>query len=268
MSLTDLASEHPLSLFAAIVVWIPVGIWVLSLLQWMIQGDMDFLTGMAGSVFGIALGVLTTKPPEPWMSPMFLLAVLAVMLIYPGIRAAIEARAHVAIDVEMLEKAYDSLAEKPGNFGARWKMAQVLFTRGLHGHAIAIAEDLLGGADQSVFYEEIKIVARWKDQSKHVIPRPLPCLECGTLNAPGELYCSECHSKFLLDYAKGKWLGYRSLRRLIAVWIAGVSGLVGIPTALASLTPQQCFVVIPLLMLVSILIIWRAYMGQNEADTA
>ncbi len=266
--LKDMASNDPGWLFASIVVWIPVSIWVVSLIHWMIQGDIDVLSGFAGSVIGLVLGMLTVKPPFPNSSFLFLGAILAVMFMYPFIKNTVDARAHQAIDVDIIRRAYEGIDENPNNFGARWRLAQQLYHRGVYGHALQIADDLLAKADQEIFHDEIKLLNKWKDQIRPDEIRPLPCLECGWMNEPGEVYCHRCNSKFLLDYAKGKWLGYRSMRRLISVWIAAVSGLVGIPTALASLPPRQAIVVIPLLMIVSILIIWRAFAQQNEADTA
>lgn len=266
--LRDVASNNPLWLFSAIVVWLPVSIWVVSLIHWMIQGDIDVLLGVAGSIIGLGLGMLTVKPPDPSYSPIFLCAILAVMVLYPFLLKLLNDRAHSAIDVDLIRRAYEGIDENPNNFGARWRLAQQLYNRGVYGHALQIADDLLENADTDIFQDEIKILNRWKEQIHPDEIRSLPCLECGNMNAPGEIYCSRCHSKFLLDYAKGKWLGYRSMRRLISVWIAAVSGLVGIPTALAGLRPSQSVVVIPLLMIVSILIIWRAFASQNEADTA
>ena len=88
------------------------------------------------------------------------------------------------------------------------------------------------------------------------------------MNEPGTLYCSRCRSKYLLDYAKGRWLGRRSVRRLISVWIAAVAGLVGVPTAATALDPRKSIIVVPLLMLTAVLIIWRAFASKEEADTA
>lgn len=266
--LRDLASNNPLWLFSAIVVWLPVSIWVVSLIHWMIQGDIDVILGLAGSIIGLGLGMLTVKPPNPTYSPIFLTAILAVMVLYPFLLKLMNERAHSAIDVELVRRAYEMLDENPNNFGARWRLAQQLYNRGVYGHALQIAEDLLANADPDIFQDEIKVLNRWREQIHPDEVRPLPCLECGWMNEPGQIYCQRCHSKFLLDYAKGKWLGYRAIRRLISVWIAAVSGLVGIPTALAALEPKQSLVVIPLLMIVSILIIWRAFAQQNEADTA
>ena len=72
----------------------------------------------------------------------------------------------------------------------------------------------------------------------------LPCVECGTSNPPGELYCRKCGSKFLLDQAKGKWIGRAMVRKLMAVWVALMGVFVGIPLALAALPTTPALVAI------------------------
>jgi hypothetical protein len=266
--LNDYISDHPLYMVCGFIVWIPVSVWVMGMVNWMIQGDLDFISGLLGSTVAIVLGVFTMWPPVPALAPLFLFSIIAIIALYPFVRDILEKRAHVQIDVEAVERAYESLDEKPGNFGARWRLAQVLYTRGVTGHAVAIAEDLLEGADQQVFHEELRILGRWREDIRIDASRALPCLECHAMNDPGELYCRRCNGKFLLDYARGRWFGRRSVRRLISLWAAGVAGLVGVPTAATSLSPNTSVVVVPLLMLVSVLIIWRAFGPQKEADTA
>jgi hypothetical protein len=266
--LRDYVSDHPLFLVCGFIVWIPVAVWVLGMVQWMIQGDLDVISGMLGSILAVVLGLFTMWPPVPALAPLFLFSVIAIIALYPFVRNILEKRAHVQIDVEAVERAYDSLDEKPGNFGARWRLAQVLYTRGVNGHAVAIAEDLLQGADAQVFHDEMRILARWREDVRPDTIRALPCMECHTMCDPGELYCPRCNSKFLLDYAKGRWLGRRSVRRLIALWVAGVAGLVGVPTAATALPASAGVFVVPLLMLIAVLIVWRAFGSHQEADTA
>jgi ribosomal protein L40E len=266
--LRDYVSDYPLYFVCGFIVWLPVAVWVMGLVHWMIQGDLDVLSGFLGSVVAIVLGVFTMRPPVPALAPLFLLAVLAILGFFPYVRSMLEHRAHVQIDVEALERAYSALDLKPGNFGATWRLAQVLYQRGVVGHALAIAEDLLDGADPEIFHEELRILHRWQEDVRTDQIRALPCMECGKMNAPGTLYCSRCRSKYLLDYAKGRWFGTRSVRRLLAVWIAAVAGLVGVPTAATALEPSKSMVVVPLLAVLAVALIWRAFATANGADAA
>ena len=240
MSLADRIAQSPELLVFACITWGFLLVWIMSLLHWTIQGEIDAPFGILGITIGLALGAIAISPPKnnEMLTPIIAVAVVSTVALYIPIRSAINRHELVAIDMDAIERAYQQLEERPNNVGARFKIAKLVYGRGLHGHAIKLADEALKNMPDDFFAEEHKLVDMWKRQAHDTASfRALPCVECGTSNPPGELYCRKCGAKFLLDQAKGRWIGRTMIRKLMAVWIALLGVFVGIPTCFAAL-PQ------------------------------
>lgn len=269
MNLSDRISENPLAFAASIAVWIPIAVWIISLIHWMIQGEVDGLLGFIGIVIGVGLGVLTVNPPNPDLAPVVFLAIVATMAFFVPLRNAMNSRALVALDMSLIERAYLQLEHKPNDFGARMRIAKMIYQRGLFGHAITIAEEALKHMPEEFFLEEHKMVQRWKGSEYAPSQfRALPCVECGMGNPPGSFHCSRCGSRFLLDQAKGKWVGRTMARKLMAGWATLMAVFVLIPLAATSLPPVSAVVTVAGIGILVLIVLYVAFFAKLRLGAA
>lgn len=190
------------------------------------MGEVDTPTGVMGIMIGITMGYFAFVPPWPFLPYVFLGVSWAAVMLYPAVRAQIERQQLLAIDIDMMERAYDQLRERSDNMGAKIKLARLIYNRGLGGHSIALVESALRGLPEHLFEEEHKQVDMWKRQLGSASRfRSLPCLECGIPNEPGLIHCKRCGAPYLIHHARGKFLGPQLTRRIVVCW--GVAMLLG-----------------------------------------
>ncbi len=225
--------NSPLAFISGCLVWIPVCIWIVSLVHWMIQGDVDFVWGIVGVFVALLLGITTMLPPRPEMSPFLLAGVLITTVLFPVFRTSLTRRALEAVDIDAIEDAYEMLRLKPENHVVRFKFAKLLYKRGMRGSAMAFAEQALANLPASAFFEEHRMFESWKRslQLGAVPDKWLVCLECGERNDLGTFVCTKCHSEFLIDHIRGRWVGRNLARKLLSAWAALMLALIGIPLA-------------------------------------
>ncbi len=254
-----------LSLILGVIVWIPLTIWIISLVHWMISAEIDGMSGFLGICMGLALGYFTLKPPLPILSPVLFGVTWLTVLLYPVITSSLDKRALVAIDLDSLDKAYNALAQKPDNVGLKLKVARLVYSRGLLGHAIVLGEEALKGMPDQLFQDEHKMINAWKMAAGNPTEvRSLPCLECGYPNAAGRIHCEKCGSPFLLHHAKGKWLGPNLAKRVVACWAAGIALFLGVPMALSFLQSALAGITAAVLALASGAILWGAFKPDKK----
>jgi hypothetical protein len=230
MLLRDQIFNHPLALLAGCVVWVPIAVWVVALLQWAIQGDVDVLSAFVGIVVGLALGLTAITAKEPYMPPLILAGVLVTTVAFPVVRSTLTKRALDQIDVEAVAKAYDQLRQQPTNAPAKFKLAKTIYNKGMPAHALALAEDAIKSMPEAIYPEENRILKTWRHYRIPANQRgPLACLECGVYNQPGMTHCQRCRAPFLLDHARGAWVGRSLARKFVAAWVSIMVSLVGIP---------------------------------------
>lgn len=257
--------EQPWVFFGGCIVWIPVAIWVLSLVHWMIQGDLELWIGLPGVLAAIVLGAFTMNPPHPALSPVFLAVAVLGVVLFPSLKAALNRRALAQIDDESLANAHAALKEKPDNVGARLRIARVVADKGLPGHAAAIAHGALRGLPEAHFTGELRQAAIWHAQAGYPnASRPIACAACSEPNPPGDLYCRRCGAPFLLDWAQGRWSGDRVARKLVGVWVAAILAIVGMPSAAAALSPLLGIVTIIGLFVMVALVLWVAFRPERR----
>ncbi len=267
MTTTAAAVPGELSIILGVIVWIPLTVWVMSLIHWMITADIDVPSGLLGIFTGLALAYFTLKPPIPMLSPVFFGVTWLTVLLYPAIKSSLDKRALVAIDLESLDKAYSGLALKPDNVGLKLKVARLVYSRGLLGHAIVLAEDALKGMPEQLFQDEMKMIAGWKQAAGNPTKiRSLPCLECTYPNAPGRLHCERCGAPFLLHHARGKWLGPNLAKRVVSGWFAGMAMFIGIPMAISFLQTWQAIIVSLALLFGSGALLYGAFKPERKGS--
>jgi hypothetical protein len=246
-------------------IWIPLAVWILSLVGWMVTADIDILTGVLGIWIAIGLGYVAMKPPVPALSPLSFIAVLITLVMYPWARSALNRRELKSIDVEALEKAYEQLAMKPDNTLARFKVAKHAYILGMPGHALKIAEEALAYIPERHFQDEHRLLKRWRAQVQQPeFFRAIQCVECNAMNPPGRIHCTQCGAPFLLDRARGKVLGKGQGRKIVAAWFAMVAVLAGIPAATA-LPPMLTIVTIVALLVAACCVVFLAFRDSVAA---
>lgn len=236
------------------------------MVHWMITADIDTAYGVISITIAIALGVLVFNPPKNDSTISFLVtaAVIASVALFVPMRSVLNRHALVTIDMDAIDRAYKQLEERPNNVGARFKIAKMIYQRGIWGHAIKIAEEALKGMPEEFFGEEHKLVESWRRQNPgKEIYGPLGCIECGLNNKPGELYCRRCGARFLLDQAKGRWIGKTLARKLMAGWIAMMGVFVGIPVAATALPPVPAMVAVAGIAMLVLTTLYAAFLGDK-----
>lgn len=262
-------SDSPGSIVALLgcLAWIPIAIWVYSLISWSILGEIDALLGMLGSFMGLVVGVAIMLQPNEELTPYLVLTVFAMVLAFPAMRSYHHRRQLAQIDIDAMADAYEQLSLRPGNLGATMRIARVAQQRGWVGHAVAIAEPALAQFPKAIVADELRELNSWK---YHVQPhhrQAMSCLECATPAPPGQLWCSKCGTAVLLAHARGAWLGTRSARRFMAAWLAGVASLIGIPAAASLLPPAIAGIFVVMFVVLSGGVLWWAFRAPRRVSS-
>ncbi|HWA83523.1 MAG TPA: zinc ribbon domain-containing protein [Fimbriimonadaceae bacterium] len=265
--LRDIVFEHPQWFAIACVSWIAIAVWVMSLIGWMIQGDIDPLFGVVGIAAAFVLGYFSFMPPTEVLRPFTAVATVLTVVIFPYLRRTLNERALLAIDVEAMENAYAMLREKPENYMARFKLARLLYERGHVESGLAVGAEALSGMPEKLFTEEHRMYGRWHRLNPQAnLSKTIPCIDCGHPNPPSAILCQRCGQPYLLDMARGRWVGRQFAKKLIGAWVAGIIALAGIPLA-SQLPPAAAIVAILLIMAGAITMVWLAFRdtGKKEA---
>jgi hypothetical protein len=250
---------HPLAFAAGCLVWLPVGVWVVALLQWTIQGDIDFISGLIGTLIGITLGLFTMMPPDPTLAPLFFSVAVATVMLFPVLQRGYNRRALHQIDIDQLARAYELVGGNAGNVGARLKIAQIVYHKGLVGHAVGIGDKCLEGVPKKVFWNEIRMVNGWRySMTANEERRAIACPDCGYSNLPGDVYCGRCNGPYLLRHLRSGSIGNAGFRRLVAGWLITVLFIAGVPAAARLLPPNLALLTVAGFMVVAILILFAA----------
>lgn len=265
--LRDQIFNNPGSMLAGCLIWIPIGIWVLSLVQWAVQGDVDVLSAFAGILVGIGLGMTALISREAHMAPLILTAVVLTMLAFPVVRSALNKRALDQIDLDAIERAYEVLSQNPTNAPAKFKLARTIYNKGMPVQAIRIAEEAIQKMPEATFPEENRILKTWRGYRMPPGDGALNCPDCGTTNPGGEIYCIRCGARFLLEQARGAWVGRALARKFVAAWTAIIVALVGIPFAGGALPAGAAIPVIVGLMALAMFVLFTTFRAQGDKTT-
>ncbi len=231
------------------LVWGPIAIWVYGLISWTVMGEIDALFGIVGAMLGIVLGAAIMLQPNPQLAPFLVVGVFTLVAIFPWLRSIAQKRELAMIDIDAIERAYEQLQERPDGFGPRIRIARLIYARGLHGHAIVLAEETLKPLPRSIVEDDMRQLRLWKLAAQPHDFQSITCVDCGRENPPGTLFCSRCRAPILLFHARGAWTGRKTTRKLLAAWVACMAGMVGIPLAATTMPPAMSGVVVSLLLL-------------------
>lgn len=263
----DRITSNPVAFASGCLIWIPIAIWIVALVNWMIMGEIDFGSGLFGILVAFVLGFLGLNPPDPNLAPLFFIAAIATVALAPVTRSALSRSELSALEVEAIGRAYELLATKPDNFGAKFRLARSLYNKGIRAHAIAIANEALKNVPERLFPEEHRLLQQWKAREsghRDTLER-IRCFECGVPNFPGVIFCSRCGAPYLLDFAQGKWVKSTTVRRVLAAWVFAILCLVGIPTAALTLPLFLAIPIIVGLVIIGIMMLVTAFKETSSS---
>ncbi len=248
-----------LGFFAGCLVWIPLAVWIVQVVHWMVMGEFDFLMGILSLFAALLLGFITVRPPYPIMGPITFLFVVALVFIYPSLRGMANQHELRKIDAEQLMRLHQALRVNPTNFGARFRIAELLHDRGMVAQAIAIGHDAIANAPTSAVVREKSLIKSW--ETRVISPqasRQLQCQQCGELVPLNAVSCLRCGNFYLADYFGG-FTSVDGSHRLILAW--AVLSIITVLVAFSSryLPPAMNAFIIPSAMIGGGLILWRSF---------
>jgi hypothetical protein len=217
-------------------VWFPVIVWVYMLLGGAISGDVDPIVAFVGiTLCFVAAGWLMVHPTHPY-AIWLIIGIYSVLITMPAMRRFHHKRQLDQLEIEQIENAYDTLSLRPGATHPRFRIAAAIFRKGAPEHAIGLGEFAIEGMAKHLVGEEIRQIRSWQALTRPRAGITIPCAQCGFQNPPGDCYCDRCRAPYLLYYAKGHVMSPATTKRLTAIWLASMTGILGIPMAAASLT--------------------------------
>ncbi len=232
MNFTDRVAQDPATAMVSCIIWIPIAIWVVSLIQWMVVGEIEGLYGAIGLFAIIGLGILAVSPPVKGLSLWIFFGVSASIVVYPILKTIMNRSSLAAIDSEQIDRYYSELLIRPDNVGAQVKLAELFFIRGLPADAIALGEEALKSMPQNLFRSEHQMVSAWKMQTVGAdLLRTFACLRCHQKSPAGKIHCVHCGYQSNVELAKGRWSSDSVVGKFLAAWISILILIVGVPTA-------------------------------------
>lgn len=228
--LEDQIKANPAAFMAGCVAFIPVAIWVISMVNWMIMGEVDGIFGTLAIGVAITLGIFTANPPRPELAPLFLLALLVMICLWPVIRASADARLDHVSKLDEIDRAYERLSLGRRDPGAIFKLAAACHQLGMKGPAMVMAEEVLPQLDKKYFGEQHALYESWRRETPiHGMFNPTTCPNCGEQNGPGLPFCPRCGEPQYLTLAENGWRPSSLSARVIGAWISGITVIVVIP---------------------------------------
>jgi hypothetical protein len=217
------------TLLIAIGLSLPIAVWVIAIIHWMLDGSVEVAHGFVGIGIALALATLILMSENPVVRAALFVSVLTTLVVVPFADGQLMRRVSKQLDTDALERAHEAFATNPANASARFEIARWLEAFGLVGHAIAIAEEAKNALPddrdpvsnrsiQDMFAPEIRRLADWKARATVADFRRAPCPRCKAMNPPGAIACTRCGGPYLLDLARSQSVRSRFVGRLIIAW--------------------------------------------------
>lgn len=223
--------DSPWVAFLGCATVVPLAVWLVRSISWMVMGEMDPLIGIPSIFVSFMLAFVAMNPPAPHFSPLAFLTSVTMVAMYPPLKRHMEKREGIRLEIDQIERAYRLIKHKPDQAYLKFRLAEALYMRGMVAQACALGQSALLQMPKGVFPDEHRALSKWV---QHASGSPeVTCLKCGRKGDPSDVFCAGCGAPFLLDYARGKWLGSNLVAQLIAAWALATVGIVGIPFVLS-----------------------------------
>jgi hypothetical protein len=207
-----------------------IGLSVVYVMREMTMGSLGAIEGIIAIGVLLALFVASIVSRTPVVAGATLVIVLTLAAFYPFAETQLSRQVGREINVARIDKAHEALSARPDNVAAWFALSQGLYSHGFHGHAIAIAEDVLnrlsgqvtddfsGRSMRDIFRNEELTLKAWKQRALPELCRPLKCPFCGHPNPPGPLACAKCGQAYLLELARSGDLRRKFVGKLVVGW--------------------------------------------------
>lgn len=252
------ASAHPVELILALVIWLPIIVWSILLIHWMVSGDISAETGVGAICIAVTLGYFTVNPPHPSFGIISGIALLLTGVFAPLVRARANKRLNRQLDMERLAKAYEAFGNNPDNLGPQFSLAEILVEFGLTGHAIPLADDVVARMPKRMISSENLQIRNWKMRPESNQTQPIRCPNCKATHAPGAANCRSCGSRIYLETLRRGNFG-KDLNPIFAAWLLLVVVAMGIPFVAMGLPRSVALPIIVLLVCLGIFVGIRTF---------
>jgi len=207
----------------------PAGIWVLFLIQWMVMGEVDGLTGLLG-IFAatlLAVGALVMPLEEVKWGCLFLL--YATIAVFVPMQEAVRKRGLARIDFEQMESCYDRLRERPQDSYAVFKLAELLIDRGFPSLGLGLMLARLEGEQPSLYEPEFRRVRVLQSQGIRAAAGELTCPQCRNQGHRRTAICARCGAPLYLLLARAPVVSAMGGGRTVRFVMLGIVAALGIP---------------------------------------
>ena len=269
MGLRDRLFNHPDSMIFGLLCWGPLAIMVYVMISWTVQGDIDPILGFVGAVLCVAVGCVAIAPPNEAIPEIILLGCLATLAGYPIMRSLLDRFQLAQVDVEAIERAYLALGQQPLNPSLRFRLAKLLYARGLVQEAVAVADGVMERLPTQFYQEEHREVHHWRSQIRGARKEQFECLNCHESNRRGEVFCQSCGQPLMLALAQGKYVGSQFVRQMMTIWLGILTLLVSVPLASSYLSPTlSALVIVTMVGLVVYFVLKALVPAQKEPQAS
>jgi len=247
-------------LFISLGVMIPISVWIVFVVHWMIDGLVDAIVGVLAIGLAFGLVALVIWAPLPEMKGAIFVSILATLVTFPFAYSQMGRLEFREVDEHELERAHIAFASNPENVASRFEIARVLATYGLKGHAIAIADqvarqipderdEISNRSTRDLFRTEIYRLKQWRLETTDKKQfEPIACPRCKTRNPIHEIVCVGCGAPYLLDLAREKTKKSVLVRKLVMTWIIVAVVLFFVPLAAIKLGSNMAIATIAALL--------------------
>lgn len=251
----------------ALIIWIPIAVALLTVIGWLIMGDIDSLFGFTCIGVLLGMGILSAKPPTPEMPLYLAIAAYAIVLLFPSAKLLWHRQELRQIELDAMKRAYALLEFNKANLGAKLRIAQSVNRLGYARWAHFIGVAAIKGVNVQHYKDEVALVKQWgigirPDEA----PERFGCPRCNAPLSSGDLLCDRCggHVVFLRlrgYYGASDWQG-----RMLWAWLSAVVALVAIPYFRSVLAPMPALFATLASAAVVIILIARAIAGGLKSD--
>lgn len=246
------------------LIWFPIAFWAVSLVQWWIAGEIDAIGAILGLFVVVELGVVAVYPKDPRLAPLSFGTVVIGTIAFPFVRETMRRRELRSIDRDALEKAYDSLGNRPLDPLARFRVAEIAWDLGLAGPAARIADLAIKGMDPGMFRSEIARAKGWLVAvgRRPDLQRDLACPKCRAKVPLPEPFCPSCGAPYLLLRAGGAAGKSPLARRMFGGWLGLLSLVAAAPIVGALPGPWAPLGIVGALVLAVAILVWTLRGGE------
>lgn len=257
-SLPEQIAASPMAFCFGFVMFIPVAVWVVSLIHWMIGGEVDSIVGTLGIFLALFLMGIAIRPPVQWLSPVIFVGMLLLAAVLPFVRRSMLERELRKMEMEKFERHVVALLERPDRTISRMEVARALRAWGYAGHALALAEPIKA-APARMMDAEKREIRQWEASFQPQHDKTIPCLRCGFGGDPSQLRCPRCQSSYVVMYLRRQVVMPELAKKLMLGWILGVGLMLAIPSVVMLVPPAGSLFLVPLLLLVGGYTAYRAF---------